>query len=231
MSGMTEYYTTINERKNLARQARYRKRGSKSTKCPLSTDHMTRKQWEERNGPVMSYNLSKPMKWGEFKKLPEDSQVSYLEGLVSKYGATSAWISQMMGVGFSTMSRYTNRPGFGFKFKMARRPTQEQKVAWDAFVAGETCDKEQTQIPADTAPEVVTGEESQENQPVPVESSSQSEAVMIAQSEKPHKLETKMNQFSITFSGELNVDIISNSLRQILGRGSNGTINIVCAMD
>lgn len=63
---LTELEYDCLERKRLARQARYRKRGSKSKKCPMSTDYMTQKEWKERNGEVITMNLNRPVSWSVF---------------------------------------------------------------------------------------------------------------------------------------------------------------------
>lgn len=50
------------QKKQLAQQARHRKRGSKSRKCSLPSDNLTKKQWKERNGKTLSINLNQPNK-------------------------------------------------------------------------------------------------------------------------------------------------------------------------
>lgn len=47
---MNDFEFDCLQKKRLAQQAKYRKRGSKSKKCPMSTDHMTKKQWIEKDG-------------------------------------------------------------------------------------------------------------------------------------------------------------------------------------
>lgn len=47
------------QKKRLARQARYRKCGSKSRKCPLPTDNMTQEEWKERCGEVLTIKLNR----------------------------------------------------------------------------------------------------------------------------------------------------------------------------
>lgn len=56
----------VREKKKLANQARYRKRGSKSKKCNLSSDRLTHKQWLERCGKTVTYNFRKPILWQDF---------------------------------------------------------------------------------------------------------------------------------------------------------------------
>ena len=75
---MNDFDYEVMQRKRLARQAFHRKSGSKSKKCPMSTDHMTRKQWLERCGESVTYQLGKPMPWEEFKKMPVQIQKEYL---------------------------------------------------------------------------------------------------------------------------------------------------------
>lgn len=43
------------QKKRLAQQAKYRKRGSKSKKCTMSTDYMTTKQWGGLSSEVQRF--------------------------------------------------------------------------------------------------------------------------------------------------------------------------------
>ena len=67
---MNDFDYEVLQKKRLARQAFHKKGGSKSRKCPMSTDRMTRKQWIERCGEVVTYELGKPMGWEAFKQMP-----------------------------------------------------------------------------------------------------------------------------------------------------------------
>ena len=78
---MTDFDYDVMLRKRLASQAKYRKRGSKSKKCPLQSDGMTRRQWERRNGEVVSMDLNRPMDWKTFKGFPVTMQETYLKQL------------------------------------------------------------------------------------------------------------------------------------------------------
>lgn len=50
---MNDFDYEVLQKKRLARQAFHKKGESKSRKCPMSTDRMTRKQWiEKRVSPV-----------------------------------------------------------------------------------------------------------------------------------------------------------------------------------
>ena len=62
------------QKKQLAQQARHRKRGSKSRKCSLPSDSLTKKQWKERNGKTLSINLNQPTSWEIFKEVSKQTQ-------------------------------------------------------------------------------------------------------------------------------------------------------------
>lgn len=74
------------QKKQLAQQARHRKRGSKSRKCSLPSDSLTKKQWKERNGKTLSINLNRPTSWEIFKEVSKPTQEEYLNHLLAVYG-------------------------------------------------------------------------------------------------------------------------------------------------
>lgn len=55
------------------------------------------------SGEVKSYNLSRPMKWAEFKQMPDDLRRQYILSLENKYNATPGGISSMLGVVTQTL--------------------------------------------------------------------------------------------------------------------------------
>ena len=107
---MNDFDYEVLQRKRLASQAKYRKNGSKSKKCSLPSDGMTLKQWKERNGEVMTYNLNEPMEWKSFKKLPVDIQRLYLENLRDNYGANAKVVAEkLFGITPNAFSAYTRK--------------------------------------------------------------------------------------------------------------------------
>ena len=51
------------------------------------------------NGEVKSYRLNDPMSWAEFKSMPDDLKVVYIQALRKKYKVPDTHIRQMMGIG------------------------------------------------------------------------------------------------------------------------------------
>lgn len=85
---MSDFEYDCWQRKRIAQQAKYRKCGSKSKKCSMSTDHMTQKQWKERNGKVVTVNLNQPITWDDFKALTASMQEEYLKHMMETMAPT-----------------------------------------------------------------------------------------------------------------------------------------------
>lgn len=200
---MTDFEYDCLQKKRLARQALHRKNGSKSRRCPMSTDRMTEKQWKERNGKVVSVSFDKPTSWNNFRELSKGAQEEYLRGLSATYGANATNLAEMFNVSISTIRRHIQSAGLDIKFHVGHSMNGEQRAAWEAFLGGK-------------AP-----------QPVP-------QTVRVPQPEEPPKVcadtSMRMDNFSLSFSGDINVDMIANSLKHILGGKATGRVEIVCSL-
>lgn len=86
------------QKKRIAAGARHMRRGSRSKRCSLPSDHLTPAQLKRRNGPVSTYKLDEPMRWDDFKAMPVDLQKQYLTNLVETYGATNEMLGDMFYV-------------------------------------------------------------------------------------------------------------------------------------
>ena len=128
---MNDFDFDAKEKKRIARGA-YNKKGCKSRKCTLPDDYLTPHERKALSKTLVDVNLKGPMKWDDFKRLPEDIQREYLEYLVKEYGATSDWVAKMLGVSYKTLSRFSVK---GIFPKGRRRETQEQRDRWREFLA------------------------------------------------------------------------------------------------
>ena len=106
---MSDFEYDCWQRKRIAQQAKYRKCGSKSKKCSMSTDHMTQKQWKERNGKVVTVNLNQPITWDDFKALTASMQEEYLKHMMENYGANATSFAAMFGVQPLTIRRHNGK--------------------------------------------------------------------------------------------------------------------------
>lgn len=100
------------EKKNIANSAR-NKRGhcGRGGRMKTPSDFKTKKELKQLNGDVKSYKLNDPMKWHEFKSMPEDLQVSYIKLLKSKFGVPNKKIGDMLGVHPVTFSKQAKKLG------------------------------------------------------------------------------------------------------------------------
>lgn len=204
---MSDFEFDCMKKKQLAGQAKYRKRGSKSKKCSLPSDGMTNKQWKERCGPVISYNPNKPMVWEDFKKLPDHIQAEYITNLQHKFGVTAVDLGKMFGVQPLTVRKHADANNLGVEFPRGHAMSAAKKAEWDKFVRPEQDE------PAflDDECEEWPVEEPVGDMPAPA----QPEAM-------------KMKNFSLRFSGNIDVNMIANSLKWILGESPNGELEIIC---
>lgn len=205
---MSEFEYECLQRKRLAQQAKYRKCGSKSKKCSLSTDYMTHSQWKKRNGVIVTVNLKRPISWDEFKALPKSMQEEYMLYMMENFGANATSFAEMFGVQPLTIRRHIQSQNLAVRFPVGHSMTAAQKNAWNELINGAQ--------PA-AEPAFDTMEDSQQR-----DSDNQENSLDVAM---------KMRRFSLCFSGEIDVKMISNSLISILGDGASGCIEITCDLN
>ena len=220
---MNEFDYEVKQRRNLANQAKYRKRGSKSKKCSLPSDGMSHKQWKERNGEIVSYNLNKPMGWEQFKQLPKEVQQEYIKRLQDKYDAAISQISStMFGLRNTSLANYLRKNGIPYAGDKRRR-SSEAIQAFTRFCNGET-------EPEPTPPQATDGAE------LPDDTEASNDTAVVSfeaqeATEPPRKPGMLLDSFTLQFSGGFDPDAIRNSLAMILQKGQQVRIEIKCATE
>lgn len=121
------------EMKRTAQGARHMNRRGKG-RVSLPSDNMTNAEWKRRCGPVATYNMTKPITWADFKKLPHDIQELYLTGLKETFGhVNNAMLSKMFGVTGENVSLYCRRHGLPHNSDRALRASGGP--AWERWLA------------------------------------------------------------------------------------------------
>ncbi len=195
---MTDFEYECLERRRLARQARYRKRGSKSRKCPMSTDHMTHKQWKERCEAIVSIRMGKPVSWENFKEMSKQTQEEYIKDLMETYGANATSLAEMFGIQPLTVRRYIAANELDISFQVGHSMNAEQRTMWERFL------NDEEMSPVNTEPDLA----------------------VVNATERPSSM--SMSKFALSFSGKIDVNMIANSLLQILGDDASGCVEIIC---
>ncbi len=104
------FYQDIKEKKSIGRGIFCKKNGSKSKQCTLPSDKLTRKEKLALNGEVISWNMKKFYSWEEFKSMPNDIQVEYVNSLINRYDVGLSVISkEVFGKSRQVLSTYFSR--------------------------------------------------------------------------------------------------------------------------
>ena len=74
------------------------------------------------NGECKSYRLNEPMKWSEYKQLPDDLKEAYLKAVIKTYNPSASAFAKMFDIERSTLQRELTR------FKIS---TGSRGKAWD----------------------------------------------------------------------------------------------------
>lgn len=198
---MNDFDYDVMQKKRIAHSARHMKRGSKSRKCALPSDHMTAAEWKRRNGTVNTYNMNLPMSWGSFKLMPPDLQQNYIDRLQDRFGVSLSDIStDLFDCSIGNLRLYANRHGLKYKTNKGQKLGKEETVLWNNWLnrteagGAEKCDEPETaEIPAECfcEPEgpVKQIEEEPETPALPEES--------VAEAMKVH-----LTDLTATFKGE-----------------------------
>ena len=83
------------------------------------------------NGEVEVYRLNSPMKWAEFKAMPDDIKVSYIKLIREKFRVPDRGLAEMFGVSSALVSKETQRLGISAGRAVGRpRWDREGFLAW-----------------------------------------------------------------------------------------------------
>lgn len=93
-------------------------------RCRLSTDRMTRREWEKMNGPVNTVQLGQPMSWDKFAGLPESLRRQYIQDILAHYDVGPNAIGRMLGVSGPYCGKRLRELGFTFEKRASMKETE-----------------------------------------------------------------------------------------------------------
>jgi hypothetical protein len=112
------FQQTSKERKELARNAKYKKNGSKSKKCTLPSDYLSKKEINKMSGEPITWNMNHFYSYDVFKSMPSDIQVEYINRICEKYQVGINTISRVMfNLANTTLRMYLDSHGLMQKIK------------------------------------------------------------------------------------------------------------------
>lgn len=126
------YKSDIQDRKRTASGARAKKGGSRSCRCPLPSDTLTKAQKRALNGSVESIKLNMPMDYARLKELTPTLQWLYLDHLVSEHKARRVDLCSMLGIATCTFWHIQRALPANLVWKYnKKKPAPE----WERFMA------------------------------------------------------------------------------------------------
>lgn len=126
-----------------------RTHAGKGGKVIFPSDYLTRKELESMNGEVKTYSLNRPMRWKEFKLLPDDLRREYIENLQKRFGVMQKDLAAMFGVSANSVGLETKK--LGIKFPHRGGWANTNNGGFRAFCAEEPKDG-LAEAPAETKP-------------------------------------------------------------------------------
>lgn len=125
----------VREKKITAQSAR--KRVGKTRKVTLPMDYLTKKELKDMSGDVKTFNLSRPMKWDEFRSMPNDLQAAYIKALREKFNVTNVALAKMFGVAKQTILTRFEVIGVAPRVNVTgKRMSIQEANAWYAWLNG-----------------------------------------------------------------------------------------------
>ena len=123
----------------------------KGGRVRLPHDNLTRKEMEAMNGECKSYRLNDPMTYQEFRAMPDDLKINYINLIRNAYGVSDAFMAKhLFCVAQTTFSLEMRRLGLGLGRNAERGPADR-----DGFLAWCSGAK----VPVETEPEEIPVEE------------------------------------------------------------------------
>ena len=124
------------DRKRTARGSfNKRSHAGKGGRVKMPSDYMTKKERDKMNGEVQSYNLNSPMKWAQFKQMPDDIKREYLNSIISRYNPQQAALAEMFGISRNTVCNMFRELGIPFRGNVSAVRTGRNDAFW-AWVRG-----------------------------------------------------------------------------------------------
>lgn len=125
------------EKSVTARSARNKRTHcGKGGRVKFPSDNLSKKELQAMNGEVKSYRLNEPLKWAEFREMPDDLKITYIKLLRERFNVPDCRIADMMGVNKVTFSHFMKTLGISSGSRTRGGDTKWSDSAWFAWVDG-----------------------------------------------------------------------------------------------
>lgn len=106
------YRQDIQEKKATGRGIFHKKNGSKSKKCTLPSDYLSRKEKKMLNGECKIWDMKKFYSYEEFKQMPDDIQLQYCNSIINRYNVGLRTVGEVVfGKAAGVLYTYMRKKG------------------------------------------------------------------------------------------------------------------------
>ena len=129
------FRTECAEKKRVARGSFNRlSHAGRGGRVKMPSDYMTKKERDEMNGEVITYQMNKPMSWAKFKRMPDDAKREYINSIIHKYDPQQTAVAEMFEITPKTLRTCCEE--LGIHFKCGGRQRDNRNDAFWAWVNG-----------------------------------------------------------------------------------------------
>lgn len=97
---------SIDKKRTAASAFKQRTHCGKGGRVKFPSDNLSKKELKAMSGECKSYRLNDPMSWDEFKSMPDDLKVTYINGIRERFGAPDKYIAEMFGISQGQLGLY-----------------------------------------------------------------------------------------------------------------------------
>jgi len=220
---MGAFHQDVRERRGLARNAKYKKNGSKSKRCTLPSDYLTPGQIKKLSKDVVTVNFNYPVRYETFKKMSNQLKAEYIDYLCDRYNVTLTRIAQMMGCTNNTMKSRIKEIGKSGRFKRGKKMSEDDVQKWEAYLRCEVGS------PPIVATESVVVEEP-ESEPAPPIVQDVSENISVEELTEKEPKQNALTRCSLEYDGNVDLSDMLNEIMYIIGSRTMQRLRVTVEM-
>lgn len=97
---------SIDKKRTAASAFKQRTHCGKGGSVKFPSDYMSKKELNAMNGEVKSYRLNSAMSWDEFKSMPDDLKVAYINSIRERFCVPDKYVAEMFGIPLGQLGLY-----------------------------------------------------------------------------------------------------------------------------
>ena len=149
--------------------------------------------------------------------MPSTIQKEYLLDMIRKYSTTASDLARLFGIGAPTVTKHCSSEEIGIKFSPGKKMPKDRREEFERLFLNEgEAEVEAPPLPAAEEPQDVV----------------QSPLIchLDMSKSKPSSSGMEMTDFSMSFQGAINVEVVVNSIVAMLAPGAKVRLDVRCSV-